>query len=111
MNILWIALIIYGVIAVVYAFRLTLKYFTHLEGQGVGNGTIITSAIAAGAIWGVTLVLDGVRGVWSELAPVKIVPVIVPEAPFDPNEPITDLGALTQRAAAENLNPPRVYGQ
>lgn len=106
MNLLWIILIVWGATFPLYALRVCHKFFSFFEGS-VRNGTIVTSAIVAGLIWPVTLVLDGFRGVWTELGPVKIATVpkvnegFVPE--FDPTQPIS-LRDLVTSNAEENLH-------
>lgn len=102
MDWLWITLIVYGIIAFLYSFRVSQKYFVFFEGT-LPNGTIITSAIAAGFVWFVTLVLDGVRGVWAEIGPIKTPPVTQEEIPFDPNQPL-DLQTALRANMTENIN-------
>lgn len=76
----WIALIAYGVVAVLYSLRLCQLYFQVLEGA-TGNGLIITSAIWAGIILPVSILRIGFQGVIVELLPPK---VGEPEVMVDP---------------------------
>ena len=102
MNPLWIALIAYGCSVVLYAFRLCQKYFAFFEND-LRNGTIITQAIGTGIIWPLTFLLDGVRGVWDELKPVKVPEPAPVQQYFDPTAPLPGLGDLAAEAARENL--------
>lgn len=109
MDILWILLIVWGVVAALYAFRLCQKYFAFFEGD-LRNGTIITQALGAGLIWPLTLLLNGSLGVWTELKPVNVV-VNQPAPQFDPTQPLPGLDAIAAEAARENLSPPRAPWQ
>lgn len=102
MDILWILLIVWGVSASLYAFRMILKYFQYLEGQ-IRNGTIITNGIAAGLIWPITFLLDGFRGIWQEIGPVKVETI----APVSVDQPVPikppTLSEIIAGSALENL--------
>lgn len=102
MDILWIVLIVWGVSAAFYSFRMVLKYFQYLEGQ-IRNGTIITNGIAAGLIWPITFLLDGFRGIWQEIGPVKV--TAVEAANLDQPVPIKPptLSEIVAGSALENL--------
>lgn len=104
-------IVILGVSQALYGFRMALKYFQFLEGS-IRNGTIITNAIGAGLIWPITLVLDGFRGIWEEIGPVKVVEVDphpthdTPFGQFDPTKPIVaglDIKDVVGANALENL--------
>ena len=106
---LTLLLVVYGVSAAPYAFRMILKYFQYLEGQ-IRNGTIITNGIAAGLIWPLTLILDGLRGIWEEIGPVKIIEA--PQAHFHDGDtlpmpvPPQSVAEILNNNTLENLSEP-----
>ena len=105
MDILWIALIAYGCSVVLYAFRLCQKYFMFFE-NNLRNGTIITQAIGTAIIWPLTFLTEGIKGIWTELEPIKSEPAVQPPPQFDPTAPLPGLEGIVADAARENLTQP-----
>lgn len=101
MNWYWLALIGYGVVALLYALAFARKWFEILEGES-RNGFIITMALTQGLLWPWNVFWHGLKSTVQEILPEHAAPApAVVVAPPPPGQVANPNATYDTRAPAD----------